>query len=222
MTIRSGLAWLVVALLCVAQMAALTGFLAWLLSAPAVPALPRLFDDLMRGLTPWAALSAISAAVVLGPVAAVAMWRLHVSGLAAGLLVAPLLVPLGLLASPMGLGLGVTVASHASVGLALGALCGVASLAWLDLGVLRAAACSGVSPWGAVRRVVLPVMAPGILASALLAGAVSVVFGLTRVALAVPDFAMIAPVRLVWLAALGCAVLLCAIAAAGLILMRRP
>ncbi len=225
MSFRAILSWLVLVVLCLLQLAALVGFFALLLTQPGAPKLPDLVDALSTGRLPVAIAVAVGAAVLAGPLAAMALWRLRLAGIATGLLLAPLLLPLALPSFGDGrTGIAVLLLSHASLGLALGTLCGVASLGWLDLGVLRAAAHSGVSPWGALRRVVLPVMAPGIFASILLSAVVPLLlamvrlsFGLEEIALAVPPQA-----RITLLAASGMAVLLAAIASASVVLLRRP
>lgn len=225
MSARALLARLVLVALCLMQMAVLVGYFGVLLMQPGAPKLPALLEALGAGRLPLEIAVAVATAALAGPLAAMALWRLRLAGIATGLLLAPLLLPLAL--PSFGgdrIGLLVALLRHASLGLALGTLCGVASLGWLDLGVLRAAAHSGVSPWGALRRVVLPAMAPGILASILLAAFAPLVMAIFRLSLGLADFSLTMPpqMRITILAAAGMAVVLTAVTSSAVVLLRRP
>ena len=131
------------------------------------------------------ALAAAAAAAILGAlILAVAAWRRSAFWL--GPLLLPLLWPVVLRMGPDTELLAITIA-HAAIGLSLGAICGVLSLSRLTRNVMRAALLCGVSPFGAVRRVMLPVLAPGLLAGTLLAATVSLLLSFLR---AQPDGAV--------------------------------
>ncbi len=70
---------------------------------------------------------------------------------------------------------------HAALGLGLGTICGTNCLNRLSPGMLRAALLCGESPFGVVLRVMLPVMAPGVLAGVLLASIGSVLLTLMEI-----------------------------------------
>lgn len=225
MTLRAFLARALLVVLCAVQLLLLAGFIAVVLAQPEIPDLAALLKQGIGRNEAQATAWAVAAAIFPGTLTAMALWRMRLSGLACGLLLAPLLVPMALFSFGDGpSGHAIFLLAHASLGLGLGTLCGIACLAWLDLGVLRAAACSGVSPWGALRRVVLPVMAPGILASFLLAIIIPVTMALLRSGLELHALALALPAqpRIVLLAAAGFAVVLAAIASAVMILLRRP
>jgi ABC-type spermidine/putrescine transport system permease subunit II len=223
MTLRSILARIVLAVLCLAQLAAAAAFLAVMQAQPGAPTLHAMLQSLTEGILPLAILAAVYCALVPGALAAMALWRLRSVGLATGLLIVPLLLPAVLFPFDTDLnGRLATVITHASLGLALGALCGMACLTSLEIGVLRAAAHSGVSPWGALSRVVLPVMLPGLAAAMLLAITVPIVAAIIRLSLNLPPLAIHKLPNVVMLAGAGLAVLLAAIAAAAATLLRRP
>lgn len=221
MTVRAALCWLAVAALAVLQFAALAVPAAALLSPVATPAR---INAILAGTTLLPALAAaVVSAVGAGTLAAVALWRLRLWGLAAGLLLAPLLVPTVSLAGPdTPIALALLLARHASLGLAFGAGCGLVRLIDVDLGVLRAAACCGVSPAGTLRRVVLPIMAPGILAACLLSAAASVLLSITLRLPALDPSVLHAMAGAAWLPAVGAAAVICAVAGAALALLRGP
>lgn len=225
MTLRSFLARAVLAVLCALQFLILAGFLAVLLAQPGTPDLAGLLQRSLDGIVKPAIAIAVAAATLPGTLAAMALWRMRLSGLAAGLLLAPLVLPMALFSFGDGSnGQVAFLLAHAGLGLGIGTLCGIACLAWLDLGVLRAAACSGVSPWGALRRVVLPVMAPGILAAALLSAIIPLVTAILRAGLGLHALVVLVPAqpRIVLMAAAGLAVVLAAITSAVMVLLRRP
>jgi ABC-type spermidine/putrescine transport system permease subunit II len=225
MTLRAFLARSVLLVLCAVQLALLAGFIAALLMQPTAPNLAALVRQSLAGPEGLAIASAVAAAILPGTLAAMALWRMRLSGLAAGLLLAPLLLPIALFGFDDGpRALTIFLLAHAGLGLGLGTLCGIACLAWLDLGVLNAAACSGVSPWGTMRRVVLPVMAPGILAATLLAATIPLALAMLRTALGLHALVIALPAqpKIIALAAIGLAITLTAIASAAAILLRRP
>eukprot|EP01037_Dinobryon_pediforme_P005747 gene5747-5810_t len=190
---------------------------------PGAPTLHAILESLAEGILPLAILTAVATALMPGALAAMALWRLRSAGLATGLLIVPLLVPAVLFPFDADLnGRAATLLSHASLGLALGALCGMTCLAPLEIGVLRAAAHSGVSPWGALRRVVLPVMLPGLAAATLLAITMPIVAAIIRASLRLPALAVHGLPNVLMLAGAGLAVVLAAIAAATATLLRRP
>jgi spermidine/putrescine transport system permease protein len=67
------------------------------------------------------------------------------------------------------LGLGTVVAAHATFCLPFVAVVVLARLAGMDGALEEAAQTLGATPWQALRRVTLPLLAPGIIAAALLA-----------------------------------------------------
>lgn len=224
MTLRSFLARAVLALLCALQFVILAGFLTLFLAQSDTPDLAALLQRSLGSATPAIAVAA-TAAILPGTLAAMALWRMRLSGLAAGFLLAPLLLPMALFSfGDDASGQVAFLLAHAALGMGLGTLCGIACLAWLDLGVLRAAACCGVSPWGALRRVVLPVMAPGILAAALLAATISLGAAMTRAGLGLHTLAVALPPhpKILLMAAAGLAVVLAAVTSVVLVLLRRP
>ncbi len=179
-------------------------------------------DRLVMGPAPLAALVAVLAALGPGTLAALALWRLERLDLWAGVLVTPLLVPAALLGGSSEMGM--RLALHASIGLAIGALCGVIGLGGVDKGLLRVAASCGVSPARRFLRVLLPLAAPGVLAGLVLANVASVAVSLVSAAMTVSR-----PLRAVLdlppasLGALvGAGLVPCAAVAAALALLRRP
>jgi ABC-type spermidine/putrescine transport system permease subunit II len=181
-----------------------------------------LWTRLLSDGAPLAALVAVLSALGPGTLAALALWRRQSLGLASGLLLAPLLVPVGLLGGSRDL--AVLLAGHAGVGLAIGSLCGVIGLGGVDRAVLRAAASCGLSPVRIWVRVLLPLAAPGVLAGMVLANVASVALSVVSVALAAPlplTAVLLLPTASVT-AAIGAALVLCAAVAAALALLRRP
>ncbi len=219
MTWRSSAAWLLVATLGFLQFLMMLLFAQSLLQGGGAPALAQMLRQITHMPTALAIGASVASAVLLGAPSALALWRLRSFGLMAGFLLAPLLVPIAWLAMDGSAGVIVMLAAHASLGLATGTVCGMISLAGIDLGVLRAAACCGVSPSGVVRRVMLPMMAPGILASALLATLLTVAMALTKHGTAIAATLPMAGTS--WLAAAGIAVLVCALSGLTLLLVRR-
>jgi ABC-type spermidine/putrescine transport system permease subunit II len=168
---------------------------------------------------------AVVTSVLLGLPAALAAWRWRGLWVLVSLLVAPVLVPVALLAGTelTSQGLTVLLVSHASLGLALGCGCALVALQGVEPGLLEAAACAGVGPLAAGRRVVLPLIAPGILAGVLLSGASSMMLSLVSIAMG-PPAGYAALSRLTAspiLAVIGIALLLCAVVLAAMTLLRR-
>lgn len=224
MTVGGLFAWLLLALLCVVQFVAIAGPAAMLITGPGGPPL-LIIGEALNAPGPLLGVAvAIAAAVLLGTPAALALWRRRASGLAAGLIAAPLLVSVSLLAQGDEVeSLGIMLVGQASRGLAIGALCGLASLASTDPAVLRAAACCGVSPLGAVRRVLLPMMPRGILAGALLAALAALGTSTISILRGPPVAwpALPSQPAAVWIAAVALALALGVVAAISASLLRR-
>lgn len=119
-------------------------------------------------------------ATVLGTMMALALFRHRIPGVAAveGLLFLPLVLPdivLGVgglvLFTAMGikLGLSTVLAAHVGVSIAYVVLVLRARMAAIDRSLEEAAMDLGARPWQVVRHITLPLLAPGILAGALLA-----------------------------------------------------
>jgi putative spermidine/putrescine transport system permease protein len=180
-----------------------------------------LWDALVSGGAPLSAVVAVGAALGPGTLAALGLWRWHGLGLAAGLLMAPLLVPMALLGGTDGFAL--RLVGHGSVGLAIGAVCGFIGLSLVDRALLRVAASCGLSPVRTWLRVLVPLAAPGVLAGMVLANVASVSLSVVSVALVSPRSVMaVLTVPSASLAAVvGAALVLCAAVAAALALLRR-
>jgi ABC-type spermidine/putrescine transport system permease subunit II len=126
------------------------------------------------------ALVVMVAATVLGTAAAFALARAQFRGksLVYGLMLSPLIIPtiitaiaayflfarMRLIGSPVGLML-----AHTVIAIPLVVVVVLASLSGFDRRVERAALSLGATPWYALRRITLPIIAPGILTGALLA-----------------------------------------------------
>lgn len=191
------------------------------LASDGAPTLQSLLTGLATPEVILAVAVAAASSLIPGSLAALALWRRRHWGLAAGLLIAPALLPLGALAPGPGLAALLTrTAGHASLGLAIGTGCGLIALARADIGVLRAAAACGVSPLGTLWRVMLPLMAPGIAAGVLLSATASAAIGLIGRLPAAPAGILAIP-AVAWLAAAGIALLLTAVTSASVILLRR-
>lgn len=119
-------------------------------------------------------------ATVLGTLAAIGLSiaRLPVQQALTALLLSPLVVPLVIVAAGvyffyLGLGLvnsleGLALA-HAALGAPFPLVTVSATLAGFDRNLIRAAQSLGAPPWTVLRRVVLPLVAPGVVAGALFA-----------------------------------------------------
>jgi putative spermidine/putrescine transport system permease protein len=140
--------------------------------------LAALWNSLVIGL------SATALATALGTLAAVGLWRARVPG--AGVIMAVLLLPmvvpsiitavaLTFAYAPIGLAsthLGLIVA-HAALAAPFVVVTVGATLTQFDRTLLRAAASCGAGPVTAFRRVMLPVILPGVVAGAVFAFATS-------------------------------------------------
>ncbi|GIX10240.1 ABC transporter permease [Elioraea sp.] len=143
---------------------------------------PFWIDSVVNSLIIGAGATAL--ATTLGTLAAFGLWlaRLPARGVVLAVLIAPMVVPsvvaaVGLLFAYAPVGLA---NSHAGMILAHTALAAPfvvvtvsATLSGFDRTLLRAAAASGAGPATAFRRVVLPLIAPGVAAGALFAFAIS-------------------------------------------------
>ena len=223
MSMRRAVGLIVLGGLGLLQFLALAVPMAMLLARP-----PHSLDGICRlmlaGDAPLALGLSVASAIVPGSIAALLLWRLRTWGILAGLLLLPLLVPTTLLTpySDTSSELLLLI-THAGQGLAFGTACGLLSLLGVEPGVLRAAACCGVSPASALRRLLLPMMAPGILAGIMLAATASagssIVQALQGIPMSLLTFQTVPPP--IWLAAGGLALLVCALFGAALALMRR-
>jgi ABC-type spermidine/putrescine transport system permease subunit I len=223
MSMRRALGLIVLFGLGLLQFLVLVVPLALLLARP-----PHSLDNTIRlllaGDAPLALGLAVASAILPGSLTALLLWRLLTLGILAGLLLLPLLVPVTLLTpfSDTSSELLLLIA-HAGLGLAFGTACGLLSLLGVEPGVLRAAACCGVSPASAVRRLLLPMMAPGILAGLVLAATASAGSSIVQALQGIPIslVAIHAVPPPIWLASGGLALLVCALFGAALALMRR-
>jgi ABC-type spermidine/putrescine transport system permease subunit II len=220
MSLRGFLCGLLLALLALAQFAVLT-----------LPAALVLGEQSIRQNMFWTESNAniallcnaiaVLCALLLGLPAALALWRWRGQGVAAAILLAPLLVPTGFLAgnqnSPEAI--AILLCAHASLGIGLGAGCGLAALHGVDAGLLKAAASAGIDPLRAYRRVILPLMGPGALAGMILAGTASMASSLVAMAKA-PPIALASLAAAPVLAMAGVALLVCALVMAALAFLR--
>lgn len=184
-----------------------------------------LWSQAVSGIVVACNAASVVSSVLLGLPTALAAWRWRAPWGMVALVVAPVLVPVALLAGTdlSAQGLMVLLVSHASLGLALGCGCALVALQGVDLALLEAAACARVGPLGACWRVVLPLIAPGIVAGVLLSGACSMTLSLVGVAMGRPAaFAALAglPASPV-LAVIGIALVLWAVVLAAVTLLRR-
>jgi ABC-type spermidine/putrescine transport system permease subunit II len=223
MSMRRALGLIVLGGLGLLQFLALAVPVAFLLARPeyTLDGIGRL---LLAGDAPLALGLSVASAIVFGSIAALLLWRLRTWGILAGLLLLPLLLPVALLTpySDTSSELLLLMA-HASQGFAFGTACGLLSLLGVEPAVLRAAACCGVSPAGALQRLLLPMMAPGILAGIVLAATASagssIVQALQGIPISLVAFHTVPPP--IWLAAGGLALMVCALLSTALALMRR-
>jgi putative spermidine/putrescine transport system permease protein len=137
-------------------------------------------------------------ATVLGTLAAIGLAHANFWGksLVTGVLLSPLVVPIIIYAvgltfffAPLGLTQSYTglVLAHAALGSPFVVVTVGASLATFDPNLMRAAASLGATPVQAFRRVMLPLVAPGILIGALFAFAASFDEVVTVLFLAAPE-----------------------------------
>jgi putative spermidine/putrescine transport system permease protein len=140
--------------------------------------LSSLFNSLLVGT------SATILATSLGTLAALGLWRSRFpgQGLVLALLISPIVVPVVIIAvgvyfafAPLGLTdvyAGLFLA-HTTLGAPFVVITVLATLAGFDRTLLRAAANLGATPLGAFRRVILPLILPGVLSGAVFAFAAS-------------------------------------------------
>lgn len=171
------------------------------LPAPLPRALARLAAMLARPADPAALLRPLAiglatglAASLLGTIAALALWRRADHARPA---LAETLVPLAVLAIVAAAALplalhpaapwrAVLLAAHAGLAVPVAALMVLASLGRVDRGIVRAAAASGAPPFAVWRRIVLPLIRPGIAAAAAFGFAVGLGESLAAPLLAAP------------------------------------
>ncbi len=171
--LRTILAWLILIAAAIGQLLVVTIVLGPSLAGieGVVSTLQQLADDPFTAMPEVktqavALLVAVAASLFGGGLVAVAQWRR--SPIWLGAMMAPLLLPMALFLGPeIGSPL-LTLAAHGALGVAIGTLCGAISLGRLPSGAMLAAMCCGVSPLGALFRVMLPALAPGLLAGSVL------------------------------------------------------
>lgn len=211
------------------QFLALAVPLALLLAAPGALPPMVLAGRVLGGDTPLLAAADVAGSVLGGTAAALALWRVRRAGvpvgMLAGVLVAPLLAASALLLRGPGVeGLALSLAGFAAQGVAIGTICGLAGLRGIDVGVLRAAQMCRATPLGAIRRVLLAPMAPGVVAGGLLSATAAFGLGLVDTGRAggLADIGSLAarPTTSIWVAG-GLAVLAAVICAVSLALLRR-
>jgi putative spermidine/putrescine transport system permease protein len=143
---------------------------------------PFWVDSVINSLIIGAGATALAAS--LGTLAAFGLWlaRFPGRGLVLAVLISPMVVPsvvvaVGLLFAYAPVGLANTYAgmilAHTALASPFVVVTVSATLAGFDRALLRAAAASGAGPATAFRRVVLPLIAPGVAAGALFAFAIS-------------------------------------------------
>jgi len=140
--------------------------------------LPSVFNSLLVGT------SATVLATLLGTLAALGLWRARFpgQGLVLALLISPIVVPVVIVAvgvyfafAPLGLtdGYAGLILAHTALAAPFVVITVLATLAGFDRTLLRAAANLGATPLAAFRRVVLPLILPGVLSGAVFAFAAS-------------------------------------------------
>jgi ABC-type spermidine/putrescine transport system permease subunit II len=223
LTPRGVVAGLLLGLLALVQITVLTLPAALVLADRPASAWTLMWTQATAGTAVLCNAVAVAAVLVLGLPASLALWRWHSQGVFLAVLLAPLLLPAGLLADSetTTIGLAVLLAAHCSLGIAFGTGCGLVALLGVDRDLLRASASAGIGRFGTYRRVVLPLIAPGILAGVLLAGASSMAMSLVAIAKG-PPAAITAlsglgasPI----LAVAGVALLLCAVVLSAVTLL---
>jgi putative spermidine/putrescine transport system permease protein len=140
--------------------------------------LPSLWNSLIVGT------SATILATLLGTLAALGLWRARFpgQGLVLALLIAPMVVPVVIIAvgvyfafAPLRLtdGYAGLILAHATLAAPFVVVTVLAALSGFDRSLLRAAANLGATPVAAFRRVMLPLILPGVLSGAVFAFAAS-------------------------------------------------
>lgn len=226
---RSRTAWAVLLVLAVAQMATLTAPLALAIGQRPELVWREVIQQLAGGTAPWAAIAAIAGAVVLGTPAGMALWRARAGGLWAGVLMAPALLPITLVAQvPRMLDdtpqVGLMLATHGGMGLGFGAAFTWLALRPVDGGMLRAAATCGWSPAGVFVRLMVPLALRGVAAGAFLAALVSLSTSMGQLlsGTGAPLVTVLSlPKLLIWGAA-GGVLLTCVAVGGALNLLKRP
>ncbi len=128
--------------------------------------------------------SAAVLATLLGTLAALGLWRARLpgQGVVLALLIAPMVVPVVIIAvgvyfafAPLGLtdGYAGLILAHATLAAPFVVITVLAALSGFDRGLLRAASNLGAPPITAFRRVMLPLILPGVLSGAVFAFAAS-------------------------------------------------
>ena len=140
--------------------------------------LPSVWNSLLVGT------SATVLATLLGTLAALGLWRARFpgQGVVLALLIAPMVVPVVIIAvgvyfafAPLGLTDGYTglILAHATLAAPFVVITVLAALSGFDRSLLRAASNLGAPPITAFRRVMLPLILPGVLSGAVFAFAAS-------------------------------------------------
>ena len=140
--------------------------------------LPSVWNSLLVGT------SATLLATLLGTLAALGLWRARFAfrGLLLALLISPMVVPVVIVAvgvyfafAPLGLNDGYAglILAHTALAAPFVVITVLATLSGFDPTLLRAAASLGASPIAAFRRVMLPLILPGVLAGGVFAFATS-------------------------------------------------
>jgi putative spermidine/putrescine transport system permease protein len=140
--------------------------------------LPSVWNSLIVGS------SATLAATVLGTLAALGIWRSRFPGqaLVLALLISPMVVPVIIVAvgtyfafAPLGLtdGYAGLILAHTTLAVPFVVVTVLATLSGFDRTLIRAAAGLGASPVATFRRVMLPLILPGVLSGAVFAFAAS-------------------------------------------------
>jgi putative spermidine/putrescine transport system permease protein len=140
--------------------------------------LPALRNSLIVGV------SATVLATALGTLAALGLWRARfpAQALVLAILISPMVVPVVIVAvgvyfafAPLGLTDGYLglVLAHATLGVPFVVITVLATLSGFDRTLLRAAASLGAAPLAAFRRVMLPLILPGVASGAVFAFAAS-------------------------------------------------
>jgi len=140
--------------------------------------LPAVWNSLLVGT------AATLLATVLGTLAALGLWRARFAGqgLLLALLISPIVVPVVIIAvgvyfvfAPLGLtdGYAGLILAHTTLAAPFVVITVLATLSGFDRTLLRAASSLGARPLTSFRRVMLPLIAPGVLSGAVFAFAAS-------------------------------------------------
>jgi len=127
---------------------------------------------------------AATLATVLGTLAAIGLWRARfpLRGVVLGILISPMVVPVVIVAvgayfafAPLGLtnGFAGLIIVHTALGAPFVVITVLATLSGFDRNLLRAASICGATPVTAFRKVMLPVILPGVASGAIFAFATS-------------------------------------------------